>query len=287
MPSGSAQQPEPNLRVLQVGDAIEQPLGGFHSANGVGSAESIIANGGAQELKVAHDPAGPRRCIQQCRWEVAIKVGRRRRPHRSHFGLVQIQGEAQRGCPVLKVGQSCGYCSDVTCKEPIVEVEHRQVNPLLELLCESLDGKRKEEGTKWISLLHTARRGQCGGPKTKASVAPIAPPSPAREAGEAGLHRLQHGSAADSVEGIVEVELHNRFPGTIAVSVNPRTGSVHRSFGPCRHANPNLSWPKRSAHFVPDLAEEALPDKAAKDLPNGDRPNAAARLGHRDKAGTC
>ena len=118
-------------------------------------------------------------------------------------------------------------------------------------------------------------------------MAPIAPPSPAREAGEAGLHRLQHGSAADSVEGIVEVELHNRFPGTIAVSVNPRTGSVHRSFGSCRHANANLSWPKGSAHFVLDLAEEALPDKAAKDLPNGDRPNAAARLGHGDKAGTC
>ena len=79
MPSGAAQQPEPNLRVLQVGDAIEQPLGGFHSANGVGSAESIIANGGAPRAQSCAfffrpTPCGFRQVVQHLSKHVAYEI---------------------------------------------------------------------------------------------------------------------------------------------------------------------------------------------------------------------
>lgn len=113
-------------------------------------------------------------------------------------------------------------------------------------------------------------------------MAPIAPPCPAREAREAGLHRMQHSSTADVVKGVVEVKLDHRLPSAVAVPVNPCTGSVHSSFGPCWHAQANLSWPKRGAHIIPDLAEEALPNEAAKN--HG--PNATVRLGHCDKGST-
>ena len=66
-------------------------------------------------------------------------------------------------------------------------------------------------------------------------MAAAAPPGPPREGGEIGLHCIKHSLAAERVEGVVKVQLHQHLLLTVVVAVGPGSDRMDRRFNPRGH----------------------------------------------------
>ena len=127
-------EPHGNLRVLKLSHSFKKRPCCVGTGSGVGCTESLIANGGSEQIKVLGNAKTAVWPSPQLGREVRHQLLRVRLPDRDQFTFVQVQRQTKVGSSMVKAEQCRRHCSSVTGQDPVVKVEDRQVQHALEFL---------------------------------------------------------------------------------------------------------------------------------------------------------